>query len=1461
MSLGRLPAALLLSTLIACSGGGPAQPDPQGPVLPSASLGQSTVGAPFQRSLAASGGAAPLSYSAQGLPSGIVLDAQTGALSGSPASAGSFDIDATVTDAAGRSDQKRYPLLVLEAPRFVTTSLPPANVNAAYAARIEATGGRAPLAYAISGGAAPPGLVIDGSGTLSGIPSAAGTYAFELSVTDAHGSVTRAQFTLVVRPPPPTIVTTELPSGTVSRAYHFAVVASGGALPHSWSTSSGALPAGLALSTAGELTGTPSSAGTAYFTLEVRDAQGQSAQQAFTLSVADALSITTASSPDGYTGAPYLQTLAATGGRPPYRWALANGSLPAGISLDTSGRLGGTPSASGNSSFTVSVSDADDLSATRMLSVTVYAPPALSAVPAQSAYVSDAIDLPLNVTGGKAPYAFSGSGSLPPGLSLDSSTGRLQGTLTSPGTFSFNVSAADANGRTSTLTVSFTVHSLPSITTTALPAGNTGQPYSAQLTASGGQGSRSWSHTGTLPPGLSLSSSGALGGTPTTAGTYSFTARVTDAHSRTDSRTLTLVIQGPPTITTTEFVDGYLASDYSATLTASGGLAPLSWSYNGSLPPGLSLSSSGVLSGTPPASGVFTFTARVSDALGRSDSRTLTLVVYRPPSIDQTPNSEIYISEPYSSSFSATDGKAPYTFSVASGALPAGLSLASNGTVSGTATTAGRADLEVRVRDANGRSATQVLSLHVYALPTLDTALPEARLGEFYSHFLSVSGGRPPYIFFVEAGVLPAGITLDWDGWLTGTPTGSGGSFLVRVYDSNSRTDARPLTLNVYAPPRITTPSVPAATLNAPYTFTFGYTGGRGTLFWGSSGELPPGLTFTSDGSITGTPIALGTWSFTVTLSDSEGEMDSREFSLTVRAPAPDGGFPDGGFPDGGFPDGGSPPDGGSLFVVGHWNIEWFGSNTEGPPRSTSPGGPLDDLQIANARSVLADAGVHLWGLAEMVDTADFQILKTQLPGYDGFLSNDPRVVLGSDYYSTQEQKLGVLYDSRLTFRDAGLILTESDFDFAGRPPMRVDFATPIHGADSLLTVIVVHMKANDDRSSYDRRQRAGAALKNYLQNYLPSDRVLVVGDWNDDVDVSITHESGTPLPSPYDNFVYDPNNYAFVTRPLSLAGERSTVGFPDMVDHTLVSNELQADYVQSSAYVLRPDWIPDYDGTTSDHYPVISHYDFSPSSTPATLTLTGPNGGTYAGGSQVVITWEASPNIGPVELEYSLDYGAWWTPLVTVPNAAVGSYTWTVPNVDSTGVLVRIRSTQPVLQDVSDTPLVFVYTPPPYRVFINEYLANEPSGPLPDGGYGALTDHEFVELVNAGPQAADLSQWTLWDSNGQLPRHVFAPGTVLESGKAWVVYGGASAFPPGTPSTEAASSGRLGLNNTTDRIYLVNPLNAIVSDQSYSNPPESESFNQVLDGNPDSPYFIRHSEFNPALLSSPGKRADGTPF
>ena len=178
--------------------------------------------------------------------------------------------------------------------------------------------------------------------------------------------------------PPPDLVitTTSLPGGVVSTAYSETVSATGGETPYSWSVISGSLPSGLDLgSSTGVISGTPTSAGTSNFTVQVTDSQGtpDTDTQALSIEIVADLDITTTSLPDGTKQQSYSQTLAATGGETPYTWSLVSGALPNGLSLSSGGVISGTCRRAGTFNFTVRVTDSQDPADTddQALSITV----------------------------------------------------------------------------------------------------------------------------------------------------------------------------------------------------------------------------------------------------------------------------------------------------------------------------------------------------------------------------------------------------------------------------------------------------------------------------------------------------------------------------------------------------------------------------------------------------------------------------------------------------------------------------------------------------------------------------------------------------------------------------------------------------------------------------------------------------------------------------------------------------------------------------------------------------------------------------------------------------------------------------------------------------------------------------------------------------------------------------------
>jgi len=330
-------------------------------------------------------------------------------------------------------------------------------------------------------------------------------------------------------------------------------------------------------------------------------------------------SITTSSLTNGTVGVAYSQTLTATGGTTPYSWTIASGTLPAGLTLSASGVISGTPpTVGGPTSVTFKVTDANSLTATQSLSITIITPLSITTNSLPSWTVSVAYSQTLAVTGGTAPYTWTiTSGTLPSGLSL-SSSGVISGTPTTAGDpTSVTFQVTDSVSKTVTKSMSITINASPSIGTVSLPNGTVGVSYSQTLSVTGGTSPYTWSiATGSLPSGLSLSSSGVVSGTPTTAGgPTSITFKVTDLTSTTATKSLSIAITTPPSISTSSLPNGTVGTAYSQTLAATGGTSPYSWTViAGSLPSGLTLSSSGLISGTPTtAGGPTSITLKVTD--------------------------------------------------------------------------------------------------------------------------------------------------------------------------------------------------------------------------------------------------------------------------------------------------------------------------------------------------------------------------------------------------------------------------------------------------------------------------------------------------------------------------------------------------------------------------------------------------------------------------------------------------------------------------------------------------------------------------------------------------------------------------------------------------------------------------------------------------------------------------------
>jgi hypothetical protein len=337
-----------------------------------------------------------------------------------------------------------------------------------------------------------------------------------------------------------------------------------------------------------------------------------------------ALSVSTSTLPNGTVGTSYSQTLAATGGTPPYTWSVTSGTLPAGLSLSAGGVLSGAPTTATTYSFTIEVTDSVPATATHAYTVLINpaaTPLSVTTTSLAGGTTGTSYSQSLAATGGSKPYTWDiSAGSLPNGLTL--SAGVISGTPTVAGTYNFTVRVTDAVPNTATKALSIVVASgtaALSVTTNSLPNSEISVSYgSHQLGAAGGTQPYTWSiSAGALPSGITLSSSGVVSGSASAPGTYNFTAQVTDAASATATQALSIVIAGAPQVVMSGNPNGTVGVAYSQTIYSTGGIPPYTYVlHTGALPPGLSLSASGGIAGTPSVAGDYLFSIMMTDSAG-----------------------------------------------------------------------------------------------------------------------------------------------------------------------------------------------------------------------------------------------------------------------------------------------------------------------------------------------------------------------------------------------------------------------------------------------------------------------------------------------------------------------------------------------------------------------------------------------------------------------------------------------------------------------------------------------------------------------------------------------------------------------------------------------------------------------------------------------------------------------------
>jgi hypothetical protein len=469
-----------------------------------------------------------------------------------------------------------------------------------------------------------------------------GTYYFGLtgSPTQADTGVspyspTASQVLTVVAPALKATCAGYPNPATVGQPVTYAAYPSGGTPNYTYSWS------GAASGTGSTSAFTPSAAQIYTANLTVKDSNNNTASTSCSVTAQAGLAFTSSAQlPSGSIKAAYSQTLAASGGTPPYTWSAPIGSLPGGLTLSTSGVLSGTPTVAATYSFAIYVTDSQGTKINQLFQLTISSSMIIMPTSLPNAIVSTTYPTTnFSATGGTPPYYWTALG-LPTGLSLNYNTGVLSGTPSTPGTYPVTVQAEDSATNTATQPYSITIWNSITITPNPLPTAGVGVAINQQLTPSGGAGApyTSWS-LASQPSWLTVTSSGVLQGTPLAAGTYPFTVTVKDSAGDSGPVPLSLTVS-PIAITPSSLPNAAIGFNYSETLAASGGTAPYTWSIvSGTLPSWLALDQSkgilGMVAGTNvTAGGPFTFTVQAKDSTGQIGTQQYTLTV-GPPSLKE----------------------------------------------------------------------------------------------------------------------------------------------------------------------------------------------------------------------------------------------------------------------------------------------------------------------------------------------------------------------------------------------------------------------------------------------------------------------------------------------------------------------------------------------------------------------------------------------------------------------------------------------------------------------------------------------------------------------------------------------------------------------------------------------------------------------------------------------------------
>ena len=849
----------------------------EGITITTRSLKPAGTGQPYSQALTASG--SPSSWQVTGgtLPEGLTLSQDDGSITGT-VSAGviehnadspkSFTFEVTASTTAGASDTKSFTIDVYEPVSITAATLPSAKAGVSYDARIEASGTCITLWELRPDSSVPSWLKYSNSiqhniCNLSGIPTKTGTYTFTASCGNLY-FMDEKVFTLTVEPSDgATIITTDsLEPAGIGKPYSQTLTAEGD--PSLWKISSGDLPDGLTISeTDGTISGTVSESAISsdadtekiYTFTVTAEGSANPGSKTFSLTVYEPVKIKTESLPDGKTGSVYSAVIEASGTRHDFtQKILPPNDMPPGLEASTSeqGRIiiTGTPSIEGTYSIRVSFANFWG-SAEKLFTLTVEGSPTPSVKPQiimpkdySTAIAGNSYSLQYTVSGTQ-PVRWGITGSVPPGLEFDTSSGKLSGIVEAldtgkssnlPLSYNFTVTATNSGGTDSADTRISVWYPPEIVTASNLPEAVINKSYSATIRMEGTEYSTEWKKLANdIPNGLTLTMSKnsrtcTITGTPKVSGIFLPVLSATNNSGMT-AKNFTLKVNaaseaesGTPSVDTMSLHDGETGAPYIELLEASGS-RPITWSKSGTIPKGLKLNKNGTISGIPQKTGVYSFTVIAKNKEGSSKqnlSIRVTGGAYSKPKITTKALPAASINQPYSVKIEGT-GTAPITWTFANTKYPAGLYITEDGTIGGIPKEAGKFTVKVKAENNIGQvSKSYTLQVSGSAPSIITDNLPAGLKGVEYSSQLLADGTAP--IKWSKSGSWPKGLKLNsTTGSITGTPSKQG-TYSFKITAKNKYgNDTRVFAVIVSDAEASTLPETEMATTPQNYGLTEGF--------------------------------------------------------------------------------------------------------------------------------------------------------------------------------------------------------------------------------------------------------------------------------------------------------------------------------------------------------------------------------------------------------------------------------------------------------------------------------------------------------------------------------------------------------------------------------------------------------------------------------------------------------------